>query len=125
MYIWDLEKWYWWTNLQGKNEDADIEKGFVDTVEEGESMMGQHVHITMCKNQQLVRSCYVTQGAQPRSLWCFRGVGWVRREGGPRGRLYRYNYGWYVLLHGRSQPNIVKQFPPIKNEFFKKKESQS
>ena len=47
MYIWDLEKWYWWTNLQGKNEDADIEKGFVDTVGEGESMMGEESSINM------------------------------------------------------------------------------
>ena len=22
-YIWNLEKWYWWTSLQGRNRDAD------------------------------------------------------------------------------------------------------
>ena len=22
-YIWNLEKWYWWTYLQGRNRDAD------------------------------------------------------------------------------------------------------
>ena len=35
-YIWDLEKWYQWTYLQGSNGNADIEKGLVDTVWEGQ-----------------------------------------------------------------------------------------
>ena len=25
-YIWNLEKYYWWTDFQGRNEDADIEQ---------------------------------------------------------------------------------------------------
>ena len=29
IYIWNLEKWYWWTYLQGKNRDADLENGLV------------------------------------------------------------------------------------------------
>ena len=33
-YIWNLEKWYWWTYLQRRNGDADAENGFVDTVRE-------------------------------------------------------------------------------------------
>jgi len=24
-YIWNLEKWYWWTYLQGRNRDANVE----------------------------------------------------------------------------------------------------
>ena len=38
-YIWDLEKWYWWTYLQSRNRDADVENGkLVGTAEEGESV---------------------------------------------------------------------------------------
>ena len=33
-----------------------------------------------------------------------------------------YNYGWFALLCSRNQHSIVKQFPLIKNKFFKKKE---
>ena len=33
--MWNLEKWYWWTYLQRRNRDADVEKGLVDTVGEG------------------------------------------------------------------------------------------
>ena len=34
-YIWNREKWYWWTYLQGKNGDTDVENGLVDTTGEG------------------------------------------------------------------------------------------
>ena len=36
-YICNLEKWYWWTYLQGSNGDADTENKLVDTVREGEA----------------------------------------------------------------------------------------
>ena len=37
VYICNLEKWYWWMYLQGRNRDADMENGLVDTVGEGKS----------------------------------------------------------------------------------------
>ena len=37
--IWDLERWYWLTYLQGSNGDADVEKRLLDTV--GKEMVGQ------------------------------------------------------------------------------------
>ena len=37
VYILSLEKWYWWTYLQGRNGDADVESGLVDTVGQGVS----------------------------------------------------------------------------------------
>ena len=36
-YIWNLEKWYSWAYLQGRNTDTDIEDRLVDTVREGEN----------------------------------------------------------------------------------------
>ena len=32
--MWNLERWYWWTYLQGSNRDAETEKRLVDTVVE-------------------------------------------------------------------------------------------
>ena len=29
-YMWNLEKWSWWTYLQGRDRDADVENGHVD-----------------------------------------------------------------------------------------------
>ena len=34
-YGWNLEKWYRWTYLQGRNRKADVENGRVDTVGKG------------------------------------------------------------------------------------------
>ena len=36
--MWNLEKWYW-SYLQERNGDADIENGLVDIVAEGKSGM--------------------------------------------------------------------------------------
>ena len=36
-YIWNLEKWYRQTYLQGRIRDTDIEKGLMYRVREGES----------------------------------------------------------------------------------------
>ena len=30
-YMWNLERWCWWTYLQGNNGDTDIEYGLKDT----------------------------------------------------------------------------------------------
>ena len=35
-YIWNLERWYWWTCLQSSSGDTDIENRLVDTVRGGE-----------------------------------------------------------------------------------------
>ena len=35
-YIWNLEERYWWTYLQGRNRDSDIQNGLTDTAREGE-----------------------------------------------------------------------------------------
>ena len=46
-YIWNLEKWYCWAYLQGKNGDADIDNGLVDTELEGEGGMNGESSINM------------------------------------------------------------------------------
>ena len=35
-YIWNLEKWYQWTYLQGRNWEADLERGLEDAVGRGD-----------------------------------------------------------------------------------------
>ena len=35
-YIWNLERWYWWTYLQGSDGDTDVDNRPVNTVGEGE-----------------------------------------------------------------------------------------
>ena len=44
-YIWNLEKWYLWTYLQGRNGDADVESGLVDVAGEREGWMNRESSI--------------------------------------------------------------------------------
>ena len=50
-YMWNLEKCYWWTYLQGRNRD--IDNRYVDTVGEGDGGMNWewnwHIHTIVCK----------------------------------------------------------------------------
>ena len=52
-YMWNLETQYWWIYSQGRNGDADVENGLVDTVGEGEGGMNWESNIetiiTLCK----------------------------------------------------------------------------
>ena len=44
-HMWNLEKWYRWTYLQGRNRDVDIENGDADTVGEGEGGTNWEIRI--------------------------------------------------------------------------------
>ena len=44
--IWNLKK-QWWTYLQGRNGDADVESGLVDTVGEGEIKTNGEISINI------------------------------------------------------------------------------
>ena len=58
--------------------------------------------------------CCVTQGPQASALWQPRGVWWGGRwEEGLGRRGYMYTCGWFMLMYGRNQYNIVKQLPSI------------
>ena len=116
-YVWNLEKWYWWTYLQGSNGDTDIQNRLVDTVGEGEGGMNWE------NNMQTYTLPYVKQiasgnvlcdtgssASSPSALWQPRGVvcggRWeVGSEGG--GRIS--TCGWFMLMYGRNQHNTVKQ----------------
>ena len=47
VYIWTLEKLYWWTYFQESNGDADVENGLVGTGENGESGMNGNSSINI------------------------------------------------------------------------------
>ena len=64
-----------------------------------------------------MESCYITQGAQcdalqPPTGWEGIGDGMEVQEG----EKHMYIYGWFLLLYGRNQHNIVKQLSSVKNK---------
>ena len=80
MYIWNLEKWHWWTYLQVMNRDAGVENRHTDKMGVGkEGQRNWRAALTYdCHvwNSLLVRSCCPAQGAQASALWRPRWVGW-------------------------------------------------
>ena len=97
-YIWNLERWYWWTSLQDSKEDADKEYRLADTLGEREGGTNWKSSI----------ETYALPYVKWDSLWKFavwcrelkfgalrkpRGVGWGgggRLEGSSRGRGHMY-----------------------------------
>ena len=76
-YIWNLERWYWWTYLLGGNGNTDIKNWLMDTVGEGEGGADEsstdiwHHHAW---NVQPVGACTTAQGPQLRAPRWPRGV---------------------------------------------------
>ena len=92
-YIWNLEKWYRWTYLQGRNRGADVENGPGHMGSWGGERRGwqelrvtlMYIHSLQCV-RQLVGSCYITQ--EPSLVFC-EDVGgeMVGREAPGRGNV--------------------------------------
>ena len=72
-HVWNLEKCYWWTYLQGRNRDADMEDSPVDTVGEEEGEMNWESSIDKytppCVKLIAHGKMLYTKGAQPNALW--------------------------------------------------------
>ena len=77
-YLMNLEEWYWWTYLQGRNRDADIKTrlGMAGT-EGGANWESSSETYTLPYINQIANGKFcITQGAQCGSLWQSRGEGW-------------------------------------------------
>jgi len=113
-YIWNPERWYCWTHLQGSNGDADTENRLVGTAGEGQGgrWRQQHwdAHITACK--QMASGELPPEAGSPNLVLCDHlegrnsvGGGWVAQEGGD----IHKTYGWFMLMYGRNPHNMVEQ----------------
>ena len=100
--------------FEGRNGDADMENRIVDTVREEQGRMNWENNIDIytppCA-QQIADKKLLSNTGSP--AWCsvmtWRG-GMVGREGDSKGHsIYICNYGWFTLLYGINQHNIVKQ----------------
>ena len=57
-----------------------------------------------------MRICCMSQETQTGALYQPRVVGWEGRwEGGSKGRVYMYTYGWFMSRFDGKQQNSVKQ----------------
>ena len=108
-YTWNLEKWYWWAYLQGRNREADMENRLEDTA--GKERVGwisrvalRYVHYHVSATQLV--------GAAIRLGELSLGLCDVPEA---RGRGWVYTESWFALLYSRNQHN-GKQFLWIKKK---------
>ena len=101
-YMWNLEKWYRWTCLQGRNRDTDAENKHMDTKGRVNGMnweTGIDIYTNMYKidkNRELMKTCCIAQGTLLNALW------WPKCEGNPKKRGYMYTYSWFTSLYSRN-----------------------
>ena len=108
-YIWNLERWNWWTYLQGSSGDAEIGNKLEDTVGDGEGGMNweSSLETHTLPYVKWIASGSLLYDAGNSDLVPCDSLG--RWEGGSRGRGHVYACGLLMLMYGRDQHNIVKQ----------------
>ena len=121
----NLERWYWWTYLQGSNGDTDKENRLLDSVGEGEggiiwdSSIG-NIYITICKIDSKWEFAVWHREPKADALWQPRG--WDEKGGGRK--LYK---GWDICIPmidscwrmAETITIFLSNYPPIKNKIFK------
>ena len=109
-HLWNLEKWYRWTYFQGRNRDADTEKGPVGGVGDG-GESGDWLPALLCIKQAAGGNLLISTGC---SAWFpvmtqMGGIqGW---EGGPEGGCICIHIADSCTCAAETN-NIVKQFYP-------------
>ena len=132
--VWNRERWFSWSYLQGSNGDADVENRLVDIAGRRGGMNWEgsmETHALLHVKQRAKGACAwhrdlnpllrdglegdgVGRGREAQMagthvhLWPWDGVG-RRGQGGSDGGDILYTCGWLMLMHGRNQHSIVKQ----------------
>ena len=92
--IWNLEGWYWWSYLQGRNRGTDVKNRLVDTRRGWDELRAEHWCLYSITRKTIANRELLDHRGSP--AWCSvttqrsgMGVGW---EGGSKGRGYKYPY---------------------------------
>ena len=103
VYIWSLERWYWWTCLQGSSGDTDTENRPVDPG--GEEWVGKRessieTYVTVICILGIQWGLLYDSEDRTDAMWQCREVEWGERwEGDSRGRGYVYIHTHLWLIH--------------------------
>ena len=110
-YVWSLERWYWWSYMQGSKGDTDIKNRLLDSVGEGEGRLLWENSIETYKLpyvNQITSESLVYEAEHPKPVLCKNlqgGVGGKRVAGGWGWGRHMYISGWVMLVYGPSYMN--------------------
>ena len=112
-----LEKWHWWTYLQGRIRNTDTEYSLADS--RGRRGRDELRAGVTCTHPCVQSRCTLSDAAAPRrgpSLELAddlgsegRGWGWGWGWGGPRGRRYMYACRSFTFSYSGNQRNVTTQ----------------
>ena len=83
-YIWNLERWYWQSYMQGNKGDPDIKDRLLDSVEGKGGMIWEEstdTYVTICKMDSQWKSDVWCREPKASALWWPGGAGWGGRWG--------------------------------------------
>ena len=108
-HIWNLERWYWRSSVQGSKGDTDIKNRLLDSVGEGEGGM-------IWENS--TETCILPYVKQLASLGLMHemvlragALGWPWGMGGGMGVQdggHMYTHGWFMSMYDKNHYNVVK-----------------
>ena len=128
LYIWNLERQYWWTYVQGSNGNTDIQNRFVGTVREGECGVNWEsnieTYITIYKIDTQCKFAVWHRWLKPSAPTTRRG-GMGREVGGRFEREVTFVYLWLIHVDVWQKPTQYCNYPPIKiNKILKIKKTK-
>ena len=113
-YIWNLERWYRLSYLQGIKGDTDVKIRLLDSVGEGEGMLWENSigTCTLPYIKQMTSASLMHEAGHP------GGMGWGGRWEGNSGLWGTHVYLWPIYADSRQKPSQYCNYPPIKAEAF-------
>ena len=116
--MWNLEKWFRWTYLLGRDRDTEGENRWVHGGREGVGWIGRlelvYVHCRMW-DRQLVGNCSVAQGAQLGAPWWAGGVGWLGRGRPKRGGICMH-VADLLCCTAETSTIVQRNYTPVKKK---------
>ena len=118
----ESRQWYWWSYLQSRNRNSDVENRGVDAGERGEGGVNWESSLDkytlLCVKQKLVGGCWLAQGAKLGALWSCAQWGW---EGGREAQeegIYIYTYTYLLLINAAVHQKWTQHCQAIILPFF-------
>ena len=83
--IWNLERWYWWSYMQGSKRDTDVKNRLLDSVGEGEGEMIWENNTEICilpYVKQVTSASSVHESGHSEPVLWYNPEGWGGQGGG-------------------------------------------
>ena len=112
-YIWNFERWYRQSYMQGRKGDTDVKNRLLDSMGEGEGVMTWENSIEPCTLPHIKQTASTTsmhEAGHPKPVLWDNPEGWGGEGGGREVQDggHMYTCPWFTLMYGKNHHNIIK-----------------